>query len=274
MARRRYISTDISIDKDVNKLASLHGVMAALLYTWMIPHAEDDRSITSDPDEILLSVIPGFRDVKVNEVEEYIAAMIKLKLLEAGENGKLYFPEKSFYKHQSYIPEVKRNRRKSPKDTEDNRQSPQNTASPSPSPSPSLSPSLSPTEEEEEGDPVGKIYQFYQDNIGMITRHQSELLGSYVNDGMDPHLIIEVMKRSLGKSDKWAWVRKVLNNLVNENVKTLEQFEARNMERQGGEVGDGRRVKTDSKPCPKYDKSKILYKSDGTGYDPDKPLDF
>ena len=38
MARRRYISTNISTDPKVNILAEKYGDFAALLYTWMIPH--------------------------------------------------------------------------------------------------------------------------------------------------------------------------------------------------------------------------------------------
>ena len=45
MSRRRYISTSMSIDKRLNKLAVEAGDFAALLYTWMIPHAADDTTI-------------------------------------------------------------------------------------------------------------------------------------------------------------------------------------------------------------------------------------
>ena len=46
MARRRYISTAISTDTAVCKLAKKYGEFAAMLYTWMIPHAEDDAKLT------------------------------------------------------------------------------------------------------------------------------------------------------------------------------------------------------------------------------------
>ena len=48
MSRRRYLSTEVSLDTRINRLALEAGDFAALLYTWMIPHAEDDASITAD----------------------------------------------------------------------------------------------------------------------------------------------------------------------------------------------------------------------------------
>jgi hypothetical protein len=45
--RRRYLSTAISLDPTVNKLARTAGDFAALLFTWMIPHADDDGAITA-----------------------------------------------------------------------------------------------------------------------------------------------------------------------------------------------------------------------------------
>lgn len=123
------------------------GPMAALLYTWMIPHAEDDRSITADPDEILLTVIPGCKKITPKQVQNYLNSMVNQNLL-TKHSGRLYFPVESFYKYQSYIPENKRNYDEPvkttlatmPQNTEEHRETPQNTASPSPSPSPSLSP--------------------------------------------------------------------------------------------------------------------------------------
>ena len=133
MARRRYISTEISVDKTVNKLANQYGLGAVLLYTWMIPHAEDNRSITADPEEILLTVIPGFRNVSVEDVTKIVKAMVEIGLLVSNDD-KLYFPE-SFYKYQSYIPE---NKRFFDNENAKRRKTPKNTVSPSPSPSPSI----------------------------------------------------------------------------------------------------------------------------------------
>lgn len=144
MARRRYISTDISKDAAVKKLAASNGAFAALLYTWMIPHATDDGGITSDPEELQLLVVPGIK-VKTAQIADAVESMLALELL-TRENSKLYFPPASFYKHQSYISEKNRRSedcRESPRIAEERRESPKNAASPPPSPSFSPSPSLS-----------------------------------------------------------------------------------------------------------------------------------
>jgi hypothetical protein len=104
MARRRYLSTVISTDKAVASLIQKAGPIAALLYTWMIPHAADDASLPTDPEELLSSVAPilAMRGiVTVAQVELTIDACIDQGLLVMDANG-LRFPD-SFFKHQTYI---------------------------------------------------------------------------------------------------------------------------------------------------------------------------
>ena len=107
MSRRRYLSSKISTDVKVNALAINSGPMAALLYTWMIPHAEDDGTLTADPQELLLQVIPGQRQVTAEEVADYIAAMLASGLLIAV-NDRLAFPPDHFYRYQTYVSESRR----------------------------------------------------------------------------------------------------------------------------------------------------------------------
>lgn len=109
MSRRRYVSTDISTDKVVNQLAVKHGDFAALFYTWLIPHAEDNATFPADPEELLMKVCPGRRDKEIADVEAAIAAMLSLGLVErCADPRRLRFPKSSFYKHQSYITEARR----------------------------------------------------------------------------------------------------------------------------------------------------------------------
>jgi hypothetical protein len=106
MARRRYVSTEISVDTRVNRLAQSHGDFAALLYTWMIPHADDQGALTADPEQLLFTVLPGRRDKTVEDVALAILGMLELGLLE-GDGDVLRYP-KSFHKYQSYIKEQRR----------------------------------------------------------------------------------------------------------------------------------------------------------------------
>ena len=108
MSRRRYLSTDVSIDPRVNRLAAEYGDFAALLYTWMIPHAADDATITGDPEQLLLMVIPGRRDKSPDDIAAATAGMVVIGLLELTEDGRLRFPPKSFYRYQTYIQSAKR----------------------------------------------------------------------------------------------------------------------------------------------------------------------
>ncbi|MDQ3539713.1 MAG: hypothetical protein M3440_03415 [Chloroflexota bacterium] len=166
MARRRYISTSISVDKAINQLAIDGGDFAVMLYTWMVPHAGDDGRLTGDPDEILMTVIPGRRDKDAGDVERALIAMTAVGLI-AWCDKYVTFPCESFYKHQSYI---KQENRRSPAETPntsnrsddhcatpenagERRKSAENAVSfPSSFPV-SLSPSVSPSEESADAPP-------------------------------------------------------------------------------------------------------------------------
>lgn len=109
MARRRYVSTTISRDKQVNRLAMEHGDFAALLYTWMIPHADDDGCVNGDAEELLMEVVPGRRDKSAADITTALEAMESLRLIEWDRVGtRVVFPYESFYRHQSYIREDRR----------------------------------------------------------------------------------------------------------------------------------------------------------------------
>lgn len=151
MARRRYLSTQISTDTAVNKLAQQGGDFAALLYTWMIPHAADDATLPGDPEELALIVIPGRRDKTPDDIADALRIMVELTLIEW--DGKtVRFPAPAFYKYQTYIQEGKRRGpqnadepREPATNSANQRKSAQNASSPSPSVTPSLSPSPSVT---------------------------------------------------------------------------------------------------------------------------------
>lgn len=148
MSRRRYLSNKISTDVRVNQLAVEHGDFAALLYTWLVPHAEDDATMTGDPAEVLMVVLPGRRDKTPEDIATALAAMDALDLI-VWEEGQIFFPPDSFYKHQPYVKQERRrseHQRKVAKNGANLRTSPtsaQNAASFSHSHSVSHSPSPS-----------------------------------------------------------------------------------------------------------------------------------
>jgi DnaD/phage-associated family protein len=245
MARRRYISTEISIDKAVNKLAVEYGDFAALLYTWMIPHAEDNCLITADPFEIKNKVMPARTDKTEEDIQHAVEGMLKHELVQLIDDGKMLgFPPESFYKYQTYIPEKKR--RTSPHFTEQHRTSAQNAEEHRyPSPSPIYTPNLI-EEEEEENMRISKVFKFFNQNIGLITPFQAETISQAIEiDGLEPEMILEVLQDSLGKDDKWGWARKVLDNSAPQNVKTLEQYRAKKVERGNKKGRDAPKQKKD-----------------------------
>lgn len=146
MARKRYISTDISGDTKVAELSDC-SLLGTLLYTWAIPHMDDWGRITGNYREFKSLVCPNL-DLKLEDVKEAIDQIVKVKLWFRYEvDGKQCISimnQKSWFKHQSYIAKDKRlddssspfpapqnaeERRETPKNTEKERETPQNTSS-------------------------------------------------------------------------------------------------------------------------------------------------
>ncbi len=145
MSRRRFLSTEISLDAKVNRLASEHGDFAVLLYTWLIPHSQDDATLKGTPEEILWAVMPGRRDKTPEDVARALDAMQAVGLLWWDKLANtVYFPVESFYKYQTYVKPVNR-RSEEPRKTLENIEEHCASAENSVSLSPSLSPSLSTT---------------------------------------------------------------------------------------------------------------------------------
>ena len=142
MSRRRYVSTDISLDPAVNRV-SKKSDFAALLYTWMIPHASDDATITGDPEKLMMLVMPGRRDKDPKDIAAALTLLEAEGLFElwSRTTGTIYLWPATFYRYQTYIKPA--NRRSESADAAEQRKTPQNTASLSLSPPPSHSPSPS-----------------------------------------------------------------------------------------------------------------------------------
>jgi hypothetical protein len=141
VSRRRYISTLVSVDKTLRACSD----SAVMFYLMMLPHVEDDATITGDPDELAAIVVPnrpGWTAGKLRKVLDELEDQNLFVIVD----GTLYLPPVSFYKYQSRIPEGKRRTEHpvSEKPCSDDVQKiilkvAENSASPSPSPSPSPS---------------------------------------------------------------------------------------------------------------------------------------
>lgn len=84
----------------------------------------------------------------------------------------------------------------------------------------------------------GEIFQFFSNNICPISPFQSQIISTHLDEGMEPKLILEVLKDSVGKSEKWTWVKKVLENNVAKGVYTFEKyvFEKNNRDKKTDQV--------------------------------------
>jgi len=135
MSRRRYLSTLVSVDATMRRASDA----AALFYLMLLPHVEDDATITADPDELAAIVVPNRPGWTVGKIERISAELAGLGLFTPYQ-GRLYLPPESFYRYQSNIPEAKRRTEQPPANGHFQKKIPEvaeNSASPSPSPSPS-----------------------------------------------------------------------------------------------------------------------------------------
>ncbi len=151
MARKRYISTDISLSGKIEELARRCGGYAVVLFTWMIPHADDWGRMEGDADKVFYTVTPRFATLgrSPEDVEQALQAMHEIGLLHRYKIGctwYIQFNMDTFYEYQTYIPIAKREQdkssypapelnRKVAQNSTERREVAQNTPSPSPSPS-------------------------------------------------------------------------------------------------------------------------------------------
>jgi hypothetical protein len=171
MSRRRYLSTEISTDKAINQLARTSD-FAALFYTWLIPHAEDDSTFDADPEELLMRVCPGRRDKDIADIQAVVDLLLDMRLIERCDDPRrLRFPSKSFYKYQSYIKEDRRGAAATAQAIEPEQPTAQNsanqrtTAQNAASFSSSFSSSLSDTSANAENATVAELVEHYRGRI-------------------------------------------------------------------------------------------------------------
>ena len=158
MSRRRYITTDISLDKDVTRMGIKYGDAPVLLYTWLIVHASDNATVDGDPFELLGLVWPNRRDKSEEDIISCLLQIDEFKLIAWDrEESKIYFPIGPFYRVQSYINKDNRRtvdhprllsksgERKTPEISEDQRETAENAGDQRGSAGNAVSLSLSPS---------------------------------------------------------------------------------------------------------------------------------
>lgn len=76
MAQARLLYKQISISEDVNKLP----LPARLLFTWLIPHADDEGRLKGNPVYIKACVVP-YTNWSLKHIEKYLGLMNSMGLI-------------------------------------------------------------------------------------------------------------------------------------------------------------------------------------------------
>lgn len=109
MARKRFVTSDMSIDEKIAEIAAENPV-AALMWPWFITGFDDWGRMEAVPMKIKLSIFPAF-PYTPKDIEEAIDLYDKFGIVHKYEvDGKEYIavePEK-YYKYQTYIRGSKR----------------------------------------------------------------------------------------------------------------------------------------------------------------------
>jgi DnaD/phage-associated family protein len=240
MARKRFVSSEMSTDEDIADIAAENPV-SALMWPWFITAFDDwGRMEVTSPNKVRLEIFPAF-PYTANEVQKAIEQFTKAGIVfrySIDKRTYLAIESCKFYKYQTYIRDKKR--------IEDSSNYPAPISPPwancakcrevsrigSPSPS---------TEEEGERKRVGEIFKFFSSNIGPITPFQSQVIIQYLDeDGLEPQLITQVLKDSVGKDVPWDWIKRVLQNCSDKGTKTLEQYEAKKVEKERKKESKGK----------------------------------
>ena len=104
MARKRFVTSEISTDRKIAKLAEKNPVAAAL-WPWFITAFDDWGRMNADPIEVKLTILPAFPYTS-DEVEEFIRLYHEFEIAHHYEvDGKPYLavnPE-TWMKYQTYI---------------------------------------------------------------------------------------------------------------------------------------------------------------------------
>ena len=99
MARRRMLSTQISLSEKINSVS----IEAALLYTWMIPHQDELGLMEASPKVVKARIVPMRDDMNVEIVElclEELEAIGAIKRYEA--DGSIYLSNPKFFDFQTF----------------------------------------------------------------------------------------------------------------------------------------------------------------------------
>ena len=261
MARKRFVTSEISTDRKIAKLAEKNPTAAAL-WPWFITAFDDWGRMNADPIEVKLTIFPAFPYTS-DEVEEFIKLYHEFEIAyfyEVDEKPYLAVNPETWLKYQTYIRKDKLEKQKSkipePKDApwvaKDNtvddlatknvakqQSTTINVLSPSPSPSPiSIEREIEANAHENTSQNFdtelqkinNKAFEFGMNGITPEFMDDAE---ARLKEGTDPDLIVKALsigatKANGGSSAKCRYAISVLQGWAQDGIRTLEQWQAKN----------------------------------------------
>lgn len=244
MARKRFVTSEISTDRKIAKLAEKNPTAAAL-WPWFITGFDDWGRMEADPVEVKLTIFPAFPYTS-DDIETFIKLYHEFGIAYHYEvDGKPYLavnPD-TWLKYQTYIRKDKLEKQNSkipePKNapwvaknnTVDNlatknvakqQSATINVLSPSPSPSPSI---IKDNDDDNNmaTQPIGFVVCFEQEFGRPISPSEFERLNAFVvDDGMDDAVICEAIKRARANGvPKLTYVEAILTEWRDNQVTNM-----------------------------------------------------
>lgn len=223
MARKVFISSDMSIDEAVSEVAEQDPV-SALIWPWVLTCFDDWGRAKASPREIKNSTFPA-NDLVTTEVIGKAISLYGVRLVHLYEaEGKPYMcinPDK-WFKYQTHIRGEKRenDRSKHPAPVDDNSaqvrasarsnaQSADNLTNRIPSPSPSLSPS--PSNQSSSvviGQNAFALYQKHE--FGKLDELSSQFIGESIDDHGEDWVKRAMIEAVKSNKKSWSYVQGIL----------------------------------------------------------------
>ena len=267
MARKRFVTSEISTDRKIAKLAEKNPTAAAL-WPWFITGFDDWGRMEADPVEVKLTIFPAFPYTS-DDIETFIKLYHEFGIAYHYEvDGKPYLAVNTdiWLKYQTYIrkdklekqnskiPESKNAPWVAKNNTADDlatifvakqQSATINVLSPSPSPSPSPSKEREIDARARDNTPQEKSQENFDTEIAKINNKAFEFGMSGVTpefledtqmrleEGTEPELIVKAL--SIGATNahgnagaKCRYAIRILQSWEAEGIKTVEQWEAKN----------------------------------------------
>jgi len=220
------ISKSISVSERVNMLPD---VFHMLLFTWLVPHADDFGRLFGSPAKIKALVVPML-DKTIKDVEAALKSLHQSQLINWYEiNGDKYIQIVNFEQHQVGLHKRTKSKFPAPPDisgnfsevpTEENRTEGNRTEE--------KGREGKGTEEKEPA--AENPYQFYQVNFGILGPDVTKAINQWQED-FPNEVIVHAMRQAIQNNKIfWGYANSCLMNWFKRGVKTLDDVKALQLE--------------------------------------------